>query len=110
MVTFGHRRPLSLSPALCACVLLKAQLAVPSRRPESAYVLKEDRSIAGVDGYASLVRRFVRFAVLRLYIAGGLVASTGWLVKSTPTGFLPSEDQGAIFGEIVLPEGASSTG
>ena len=36
-----------------------------------------------------------------------IIAGTGWLFQSTPTGFLPSEDQGAIFGEIVLPEGAS---
>ncbi len=32
-----------------------------------------------------------------------MIPATGWLFKSTPTGFLPSEDQGAIFGEIVLP-------
>jgi multidrug efflux pump subunit AcrB len=35
------------------------------------------------------------------------MAGTGWLFRVTPTGFLPAEDQGAIFGEIQLPEGAS---
>ena len=35
------------------------------------------------------------------------MAGAGWLFKITPTGFLPSEDQGAVFGEVQLPEGAS---
>ena len=34
-------------------------------------------------------------------------AATGWLFKTTPTGFLPAEDQGAFFGEVQLPEGSS---
>ena len=37
------------------------------------------------------------------------MAGAGYLFKVTPTGFLPSEDQGAVFGEILLPEGASVT-
>ena len=36
-----------------------------------------------------------------------VMAGAGWLFKMAPTGFLPSEDQGAVFGEIQLPEGAS---
>ena len=35
------------------------------------------------------------------------MAARGWLFKVTPTGFLPAEDQGAVFGEVQLPEGAS---
>jgi hydrophobe/amphiphile efflux-1 (HAE1) family protein len=93
---------LSLSPALCA-VLLKAHQG-PKRGP-IRYVLK------GIDfardGYAAIVRRLVRFAVLGLVVLVGLAVGTGWLFKTTPTGFLPSEDQGAIFGEIILPDGAS---
>jgi hydrophobe/amphiphile efflux-1 (HAE1) family protein len=93
---------LSLSPALCA-VLLKQQHG-PKWGP-IRYILK------GIDhardGYASIVRRLVRLAVLGLVLLVGLIAATGWLFKTTPTGFLPAEDQGAIFGEITLPEGAS---
>ncbi|TCR86002.1 multidrug efflux RND transporter permease subunit [Rhizobium sp. BK376] len=93
---------LSLSPALCA-VLLKAHHG-PKRGP-IRYVLK------GIDlardGYASIVHRLVRIAVFGLVLLAVIVFATGWLFKTTPTGFLPSEDQGAIFGEIILPEGAS---
>ncbi|CAN7698608.1 efflux RND transporter permease subunit [Rhizobium sp. LjRoot254] len=93
---------LTLSPALCG-VLLKAHQG-PKRGP-IRYIQK------GIDlardGYASIVRRLVRIAVLGLVVLAVLAAGTGWLFTATPTGFLPSEDQGAIFGEIVLPDGAS---
>jgi len=93
---------LTLSPALCA-VLLKAHHG-PKRGPI--------RYIQGTinlarDGYASIVRRLTRIAALGLVVLAAVLAGTGWLFTTTPTGFLPSEDQGAIFGEIVLPDGAS---
>ena len=93
---------LSLSPALCA-VFLKASHG-PKRGP-IRYVL---RTIdLARDGYTAIVRRLARIAIVGLALLAILMAGAGWLFKSTPTGFLPSEDQGAIFGEIQLPEGAS---
>jgi hydrophobe/amphiphile efflux-1 (HAE1) family protein len=93
---------LTLSPALCA-VFLRARQG--PRRGPMRYVL------AGIDlvrdGYAAIVKRLVRVAVLGLVALAGVVVGAGWLFKNTPTGFLPSEDQGAIFGEVQLPEGAS---
>jgi hydrophobe/amphiphile efflux-1 (HAE1) family protein len=93
---------LTLSPALCA-VLLRASHG-PKRGP-IRYVL------AGIDkardGYATLVERLVRKAAFGLIALALVLVGAGWLFKVTPTGFLPSEDQGAVFGEIQLPEGAS---
>src|SRR5260370_39008471 len=42
-----------------------------------------------------------------LLVLLAVIGGAGWLFKVTPTGFLPSEDQGAVFGEVQLPEGAS---
>jgi hydrophobe/amphiphile efflux-1 (HAE1) family protein len=93
---------LTLSPALCA-ILLKARHG--PRRGPIRYVLR------GIDlardGYAAVVKRLVRIAAVGIVALAVIIAGTGWLFQSTPTGFLPSEDQGAVFGEIVLPEGAS---
>jgi multidrug efflux pump len=93
---------LTLSPALCA-VFLRARHG--PRRGPIRYVL------AGIDwvrdGYAAIVKRLVRVAVLGLVALAGVAVGAGWLFKVTPTGFLPSEDQGAIFGEVQLPQGAS---
>ena len=93
---------LTLSPALCA-VFLKARHG--PRRGPIRYVL------AGIDwardGYTSIVQRLVRVAVFSLVALVVVIVGAGWLFRVLPTGFLPAEDQGAIFGEIQLPEGAS---
>ena len=93
---------LTLSPALCG-VLLKHSHG-PKRFPMR-------QVLSGInfarDGYAAVVKRLVRMAVIGLVALAVIFPVTGWLFKTTPTGFLPAEDQGAIFGEIVLPEGSS---
>jgi hydrophobe/amphiphile efflux-1 (HAE1) family protein len=93
---------LTLSPALCA-VFLRASHG-PKRGPIRYILAGIDRSR---DGYAWAVERLVRRAVLGLVALAVVLIGAGWLFNVTPTGFLPAEDQGAIFGEIVLPEGAS---
>jgi hydrophobe/amphiphile efflux-1 (HAE1) family protein len=93
---------LTLSPALCAVFLSK------SHGPKRGILGYVQRSIDNVrDGYAFVVRKTVRLAVLGLVVVAAVMASGGWLFTVAPTGFLPSEDQGAVFGEIQLPEGAS---
>ncbi|MFN4142991.1 efflux RND transporter permease subunit, partial [Aestuariivirga sp.] len=93
---------LTLSPALCG-VLLK-QSHGPKRFPMR-------HILGGInlarDGYAAIVKRLVRLSVLGLVALAVIFPVTGWLFETTPKGFLPAEDQGAIFGEIVLPEGSS---
>lgn len=93
---------LTLSPALCA-VFLRASHG-PKRGPIRYVLAGIDRAR---DGYAGIVQRLVRRAVLGVIGLVVVLVGAGWLFKVTPTGFLPSEDQGAIFGEVVLPEGAS---
>jgi hydrophobe/amphiphile efflux-1 (HAE1) family protein len=93
---------LTLSPALCAVLLS------PSHGPKRGligYVLKGIDKAR--DGYVVIVRKLVRLALLGLLALVVVMLGTGVLFKTTPTGFLPSEDQGAVFGEIQLPEGAS---
>lgn len=96
---------LTLSPALSALLL----------RPRG-----ESRGIAGkffsgfnrgfnrtTNGYVrlcGLLMRKMGFAVLFLAIA---VVAVGWFGKNIPTGFLPEEDQGYLFVNLSLPDGAS---
>jgi HAE1 family hydrophobic/amphiphilic exporter-1 len=92
---------LTLSPALCAVVLKRG----PAARGPMRYVLGTIDHVR--DGYVFLVRRLVRFAVFGIVaIAAVAIASIG-LFQITPKGFLPSEDQGAFFAAMRLPEGAS---
>jgi hydrophobe/amphiphile efflux-1 (HAE1) family protein len=93
---------LTLSPALCG-VLLKRHHG--PRGGVMGYVM---RSIDRVrDAYGSVVARLVRISIIGLVMvavaAGGVIG----LAKITPTGFLPEDDQGAMFVVVQMPGGSS---
>lgn len=93
---------LTLSPALCA-VLLKqghGRKRFPIRQIMAGIDLARD-------GYAAVVKRLVRVSFVGILALAVIFPVTGWLFKTTPSGFLPAEDQGAIFAEVAVPEGSS---
>ncbi|MGA7425744.1 MAG: efflux RND transporter permease subunit, partial [Rhodoplanes sp.] len=93
---------LTLSPALCG-VLLR-----PHHGPRRGVIGVVMRSIDRVrDGYGAIVARIVRFSVIGLVAVGVALLGTGGLAKITPTGFLPEDDQGALFVVVQLPGAAS---
>ncbi|MGO4840939.1 efflux RND transporter permease subunit, partial [Rhizobiaceae sp. 2RAB30] len=61
------------------------------------------------DGYAFVVRRLVRFALLSILLVVGFGGIAYLLNKTTPTGFLPEEDQGLFFIQVNLPAAASQS-
>ena len=82
---------LTLSPALCG-VLLK-----PHHGPKRGVMGYVSRSIDKVrDGYAAIVARLVRVSILSLALLAVLFFGIITVGGRTPTGFLPSEDQGAF--------------
>ncbi len=92
---------LTLSPALCALFLRHGH----GPKGIIGYIM---RAIdATRDGYASVVSIIARRVVLGLLFLAVVMAGTVELFRITPGGFLPSEDQGAFFTEVQLPEGAS---
>ncbi len=93
---------LTLSPALCAVLLTRAHGR--PRGPIGWMLAGIDRMTAG---YTFLVRRLVRVSVVSLALLVAIFAATGALFAVTPQGFLPDEDQGAVFAVVQLPEGAS---
>lgn len=93
---------LTLSPALCA-VLLKHETG-----PKRGIMGKVMRFIDAVrDRYGIYVARLVRISIVGLMAVGVALAGTGLFAKLTPTGFLPSDDQGAFFIVVQMPDGAS---
>jgi hydrophobe/amphiphile efflux-1 (HAE1) family protein len=93
---------LTLSPALCA-VLLK-----PHHGPRRGIIGWVMRSIDHVrDGYGAVVARLVRVSIIGLVMVVVAGAGVAGLARITPTGFLPEDDQGALFVVVQLPGGAS---
>jgi len=93
---------LTLSPALCA-VLLKSP-KIPQHGPFAWFnrALGASRNIY-VTGSAWLIRKLV----VAFLIFAGVVGAAYFLFTHSPTTFLPQEDQGVIFINTQLPEGAS---
>jgi len=93
---------LTLSPALCG-VLLR-----PQHGPRRGVMGSVMRSIDRVrDAYGSAVARIVRISVIGLVVVAVCALGVVGLTKITPTGFLPEDDQGALFVVAQLPGGAS---
>ena len=93
---------LTLSPALCA-ILLR-----PHHGPRRGVIGVVMRSIDQVrDAYGAVVARLVQISVIGLVLV--VVSGVGILAlgKITPTGFLPEDDQGALFVVVQLPGGSS---
>ena len=92
---------LTLSPALCA-VFLRHQ---GKRRGAIGRVLRGIDNAR--DGYAWVVQRVVRLAALSLLAIALFAAGILFAARTTPTGFLPEEDQGAFFIAVQFPDAAS---
>jgi hydrophobe/amphiphile efflux-1 (HAE1) family protein len=92
---------LTLSPALCAVFL--------RHHGKRGGVL--GRILRGIDnvrdGYAWIVQRLLRLAVLSLVAIAVFAVGIYGMARTTPTGFLPEEDQGAFFVAVQLPDAAS---
>ena len=92
---------LTLSPALCALFLRHG----PRPRGPVGWLLIGIDHLR--DGYSAVVTRLLRLAVLSVLAVVAAGVGIVLMGKITPTGFLPEEDQGAIFTVVQLPDGAS---
>jgi HAE1 family hydrophobic/amphiphilic exporter-1 len=62
---------------------------------------------AATNGYVGACRFLIRRALLAMVLLIGLAAGTGVFGRMIPNSFLPEEDQGYFFAQIVLPDAAS---
>ena len=100
---------LTLSPALCA-LLLK-----PHNKDEQHKQGFMNRFYAAFNlGFDAMTERYtnsVKILIRKKWLAVGIlfvfIALAGWFFKTTPTGFIPNEDQGMIFCDITLPPGST---
>ena len=104
---------LTLSPALCA-LFLKNSHSEEDGSPGKKKSFSQ-RFFSGFNaGFKATTHKYgnaIQFLVKRKWIAiGGLVIvslATFWMMQKTPTGFIPTEDQGFIVFSVNLPPGAS---
>ena len=101
-VAFSALNALTLSPALCATLLR------PLKPKTSGPLYWFNRIVGRVrDRYASIVG-FVGRKVSAIFLVMMLLfAGVAGFLQVSQTSFIPAEDQGVIFVNIQLPEGAS---
>jgi hydrophobe/amphiphile efflux-1 (HAE1) family protein len=102
---------LTLSPALCVLVLRPHQ---EGRRPRGILAPLAALGHAFTTGfnrlssfYSGVTQRLVRIPVIMFGIFAALLVLTVLLLTSTPTGFIPNQDQGNLIAAIQLPAGAT---
>ncbi|HBT41644.1 MAG TPA: hydrophobe/amphiphile efflux-1 family RND transporter, partial [Rhodospirillaceae bacterium] len=106
---------LTLSPALCA-LLLKANHGGGERQGiMRTLMLPIDKFTAAFNwgferlniAYTEGTKRFVRKAAIVLTVYVGLLGLTVYEFKTTPSGFIPEQDQGYLITVVQLPAGSS---
>ena len=93
---------LTLTPALCAC-LLRRRVA-PTKGALAAFNRLVDRAR---DGYVMLSQKINRYATTTLVVILAAGAVTWLSYQQLPGGFLPQEDEGYLFINVQLPDGAA---
>ena len=96
---------LTLAPALCYMIL-----KTNDQQNEIEFIKKFDEWFNKVrDKYLLGAQVFVNSPKLTLITFFSIIAFILLMFKIIPTGFLPTEDKGAIFAQIQLPEGSSAS-
>ena len=97
---------LTLSPALCALLL----------RPKSRgkgfmqkfYDLFNRAFGMVTNGYVGTCRGLMRKSFIAIFVLIGCALLAGFFGSKIPGGFLPEEDQGYLFAEVLLPNASSA--
>lgn len=92
---------MTLSPALCALVLR------PSKTPRGFFRLFNIGLNWTRNCYLFVGGMLVRRMLLTIVLFGLILFGNYYFYQRLPTAFLPTEDKGTLFCEVVLPAGAS---
>jgi HAE1 family hydrophobic/amphiphilic exporter-1 len=98
---------LSLTPVLCA-MILKPHTGAKKRGPLGIFLHLFDRGVEKVTGgYAVFLRPVVTRRILTMLIIGGFGVGIFLVNTHLPSGFIPLEDQGMIYGILQTPPGST---
>jgi hydrophobic/amphiphilic exporter-1 (mainly G- bacteria), HAE1 family len=103
---------LTLSPALCALFLKNVHNGDEGAHAKKGFGKRFFSAFnAGFTATTDRYKRSIQFLIRRKWIAiTALLVVTGvtiWMIRKSPTGFIPTEDQGFIVFSVNLPPGAS---
>ncbi|TWT73891.1 efflux RND transporter permease subunit [Allorhodopirellula solitaria] len=78
------------------------------RSPLGMFLYGFDRGVEKItDGYAGILRRIIRRRVVTMLVIGAFAYGIFYVNQTLPTGFIPLEDQGMIYGIVQTPPGST---
>ncbi|MEZ6131468.1 MAG: efflux RND transporter permease subunit [Planctomycetaceae bacterium] len=78
------------------------------RGPLGMFLHAFDRGVEKItDGYAAVLNRIIRLRIVTLLVIGGFAYGIVIVTNVLPTGFIPLEDQGMIYGIVQTPPGST---
>ena len=96
---------LTLAPALCAMILKSGE-----EKADFEFIQKFDNWFNSIrDRYLEGVKIFTGSEKLTMTVFAGIVLFTLLMFYLIPKGFLPTEDKGAVFAQVQLPDGSSAS-
>ncbi len=95
---------MTLSPALCAIFL---RHSIDPHKKFIGFRIFNFCFDTLAAGYLFLVKRLIYGSLIMLLLWFGLIYVLYFAMTHLPTGFLPNEDQGGVFIDVKLPDGAS---
>ena len=96
---------LTLAPALCAMILKSGE-----EKADFEFIQKFDDWFNNVrDKYLDGVKIFIDSPKITVSLFAGIIIFTSVMFYLIPKGFLPTEDKGAVFSQIQLPDGSSAS-
>lgn len=96
---------LTLAPALCSMILKSGE-----EKADFAFIKKFDDWFNKVrDEYLKGAELFINSPKITLITFFSIIAFILFMFHIIPKGFLPTEDKGAIFAQIQLPDGSSAS-
>ena len=105
---------LTLSPALASLILVPGEEKRPPARWNliargwGAFTGYFNRGFDWLaHGYARAADFVIRHTVVMLLLYVALIGSAGWLIVTTPQGFIPEQDRGYVIVSVQLPGAAS---
>jgi HAE1 family hydrophobic/amphiphilic exporter-1 len=99
---------LTLTPVLCAMILKPHTGQKKKRGPLAILLHFFDRAVEKVTGgYAAFLRPIVTRRALTMLVISGFCVGIFLVNTLLPTGFIPLEDQGMIYGIIQTPPGST---
>jgi len=99
---------LTLTPALCAMILKNNHGKKKKLSPVDKFLAAFNRGFDKTQGrYMRILKSIINRRVVTFAMLAGFCAATWYLNGHVPSGFIPNEDQGMLYGIIQTPPGSS---